>query len=214
MGSQHAFQCAVSYPDFMDAIIPWCGNAKSYPHGVARLEGFKSTIMADCAFNGGHYTTPPEKGLRAAARGWAPWVFSQEWWRRELFRQPPFNHPTVEEHLKSFWEPRFLERDANDLISAAITWQKANVGDTPGFHGDHEKALRSIKANVLFMPCRELYFPIEDAKYEARFIGNVKLVPIPSIWGHISGLGVDKADRDFLNRTIGSFLEVLPKKAR
>ena len=62
-------------------------------------------------------------------------------------------------------------RDANNLISQARTWQRHNVGDTPGFGGDHERALRSIKAQVLYMPCEtDLYFPIGDAKYESQFL--------------------------------------------
>lgn len=215
MGAMQAFQWAVSYPDFMDAIIAWNGNAKSYPHGVVWLEGFKRAIMADPAYNGGAYTTRPEKGLRAAAWVEAPWNPSPEWWRRELFKQPPFNSPTLEKYLRNVAEQYFLAMDANNLLSQTITWQKANVGDTPGFNGDHEKALRSIKARVLFIAVpSEPKFPIEHAKYEARFIRNVKLVSIPSIWGHFAGFGVNKPDNDFLNQTITKFLEALPKQAR
>lgn len=78
---------------------------------------------------------------------------------------------------------------------------------TSGFNGDHEKALRSIKVRVLYMPCQtDLYFPPQDAQYEAAFIANVKLVPIPSVWGHIAGLGINATDNDFLNKTIREFL--------
>lgn len=205
MGAQQAFQWAVSYPDFVSAIVAYCGTAKEYPHGVVRLEGFKSAIMADAAFDGGRYATPPLKGLKASGRHWAAWGFSQEWYRRELYKQ--FGHQTVEDHLRNFWEAFFSAQDANNLIAQAVTWQNNNVGSTAGFNDDHEKALRSIKAKVLYMPCQtDLYFPPQYAAYEAQFIPNVKLVPIDSVWGHIAGLGINAPDNDFLNRTIDEFL--------
>lgn len=207
MGAQQAFQWAVSYPDFMDTIIPYCGNAKEYPFGIVRLEGAKSAIMADAAWNGGNYTMQPEKGLKALARHWAAWGYSQKWWSQEFFKQPPLNSPSIEDTLRGE-EEYWLAGDANNFLSQAITWQKNNVGNTPGFNGDHEKALRSIKAKVFFMPCQtDLYFPIWDAEYESRFIPNVKLVPIPSLWGHSAGLGVNPVDNDFLNATIKEFLK-------
>jgi homoserine O-acetyltransferase len=108
-------------------------------------------------------------------------VWSQEWWRRELFK-PQWS--SVDDVLASRTQ-RDAVRDPNNLISQARTWQRHNVGDTPGFNGDHERALASIKARVLYMPCEtDLYFPIGDAKYENQFIKNVTLTPIPSLWGH------------------------------
>jgi hypothetical protein len=51
------------------------------------------------------------------------------------------------------------------------------------------------------MPCQsDLYFPPEYAAYEARFIPQVKLVPIPSVWGHIAGLGINGPDNEFIDR--------------
>src|SRR6185437_11939597 len=38
MGAQQAFQWAVSYPDFMDRIVATSGTAKTYGHGIVRLE--------------------------------------------------------------------------------------------------------------------------------------------------------------------------------
>ncbi|MBX9632056.1 MAG: alpha/beta fold hydrolase [Burkholderiales bacterium] len=206
MGAQQAFQWAVSHPSLMDAIVPYCGTAKEYPHGIARLAGFKSAVMADAAFDGGRYAAPPLKGLKAGGRHWAAWGTSQEWYRRELFKQ--FGHKDLEDHLENFWEAFFSSQDANNLIAQADTWQQNNVGNTEGYNGDHEKALRSIKARVLYMPCQtDLYFPPEYARYEAGFIGRVKLVPIPSVWGHLAGLGVNGPDNDFINKAIADFLK-------
>ena len=208
MGAQQALQWAVSHPVFMDAIVAYCGNAKEYPFGIARLEGAKSALMADAAWNGGFYEQPPEVGLKALARHWATWGVSQEWWRRELFRQ--LGSESIEEALLN-GEEYWLSKDANNLLSQAVTWQRHHVANSPGFDGDLEAALRTITARVLFMPSQtDLYFPPEDAEYESQFIANVELVVIPSIWGHRAGLGLNAQDNEFLNRAIKDFLGSLP----
>ena len=205
MGAQQAFQWAVSYPGFMDAIVAMCGTAKTYPHGIARLEGAMSALKADAAFKDGDYTAFPEKGFTAWSQHWRAWTHSQEWFRRELFKA---DYANLDEMLNdlSYWKTR----DANDLISHALTWQQHNVGTTPGFEGDHEQALRSIRAKVLYMPGQtDLYFPIGDAEYESQFIRNLDFVPIPSLWGHTAGGGSNAEDREFLNAEIGKFLRNL-----
>lgn len=204
MGAQQAFQWAVSHPDFTDAIVPYCGTAKTYPHGIVRLEGAISALTADAAFNDGNYTSPPAKGLAAWSRHWAGWVWSQEWWRRELFK-PQF--ASVDEVLANR-TTRDAVRDANNLISQARTWQRHNVGDTPGFGGNHERALSSIKARVLYMPCEtDLYFPIGDFRYEQQFLKRSTLTPIPSLWGHSAGSGGNAPDAQFIDAQVRSFLD-------
>jgi homoserine O-acetyltransferase len=97
--------------------------------------------------------------------------------------------------------------DANNLILQMRTWEKHDVGTTPGFGGDVEKALGSIKVPFLYMPSEtDLYFPVSDAKYEAGFMNTVTLTPIPSLWGHPAGAAADPADAKFLNETIDRFL--------
>ena len=204
MGAQQAFQWSVSHPDFVSAIAAYCGTAKTYPHGVVRLEGAITALTADAAFADGRYASPPKKGLAAWSNHWAGWVWSQEWWRRELFKP---QWATVDEVLAAR-AARDAVRDANNLISQARTWQRHNVGDTPGFNGDHERALASIKARVLYMPGdTDLYFPVGDARYESRLITHVSLMPIPSLWGHLAGAGGNAADNAFLNDQIRRLLE-------
>jgi homoserine O-acetyltransferase/O-succinyltransferase len=209
MGAEQAFQWAVSYPDFADRIVATSGTAKNYPHGVVRLEGQIAALTADAAFQNGDYKTPPTKGLEAFATVWTGWLFSQEWWRRELWRETSPPGTTFEKVLHDFRTDFIPGADANDLILQMRTWEHHDIGTTPGtnFSGNVELALRSIKVPVLYMPSEtDLYFPVGDARYEAAFIPGVTLTPIPSLWGHTAGAASNPADEKFLNEKIGAFL--------
>jgi len=211
MGAQQAFQWAVSYPTFMDRVVATSGTAKTYPHGVVRLEGQIAAITTDAAFMNGDYTTPPTKGLEAFGMVWAGWLFSQEWWRKELWRASAPAGTTFEQEMNGL--AKRFNADANDYILQARTWEKHNVGTTPGFDGDVEKALHSIKVPLLYMPSEtDLYFPIGDARYEAAFIPKVTLMPIPSLWGHTAGAASNPADLKFLNDNIGKFINTPMEK--
>jgi homoserine O-acetyltransferase len=207
MGAQQAFQWAVSYPDFADRIVATAGTAKTYPHGFVRLEGQIAALTADAAFQNGDYTAPPKKGMEAFGVVWTAWLFSQEWWRKELWREGAKPGTTFESTLNEFRTNFIPGADANDLILQCRTWEKHDVGATPGFGGDVAKALGSIKVPFLYMPSEtDLYFPVGDARYEAAFMHAVTLLPIPSLWGHTAGAGSSPADEKFLNENIGKFL--------
>jgi homoserine O-acetyltransferase len=207
MGAEQAFQWAVSYPQFADRIVATSGTAKCYPHGVVRLEGQIAALTTDIAFQNGDYTAPPNKGLEAFAMVWMGWLYSQEWWRRELWRTSAQPGTTFEQFVENRRTHFIPGAEANDLILQMRTWERHDVGKTPGFGGDVERALRSIKVPVLYMPSEtDLYFPVGDARYEAAFIPGVTLTPIPSLWGHTAGAASNPADAKFLNETIARFL--------
>ena len=162
---------------------------------------------ADAAFQNGDYTSPPKKGLEAFGVVWTAWLFSQEWWRKELWREIEPPGTTFEKVLNNFRTDFIPGADANDLILQMRTWEKHDIGTTPGFNGDVEKALRSIKTPFLYMPGEtDLYFPVGDARYEAQFMPAVTLTPIPSLWGHTAGAGPNPVDLKFVNEKIGKFL--------
>lgn len=207
MGAQQALQWAVSYPRFMDRIVATSGTAKTYGHGIVRLDGQIAALTADPAFNGGNYTTEPHRGILATSLVWLGWLYSQEWWRRELWRSESPPGTTLRQAVGRYTAAFFAGADANDLILQMRTWQSNDVGDTPPFAGDLPAALRSIAVPVLYMPsATDLYFPVEDARYEAGFIKRCILMPIPSLWGHPAGAGASPADAAFLNRQIAAFM--------
>jgi homoserine O-acetyltransferase len=206
MGAEQAFQWAVSYPDFADRIVATSGTAKCYPHGVVRLEGQIAALEADAAFQAGDYTAEPMRGIRAFGTVWAAWLFTQEWWRRELWRADTSNGRSTEDVMARIVDG-FTQNDANDMILQARVWERHDIGTTPGYGGDVERALRAIRVPLLYMPsATDLYFPLDDAKYEAKFMSTVTLTPIPSLWGHPAGAGASPEDLAFLNRAIGDFL--------
>ncbi|MBU6119469.1 alpha/beta fold hydrolase [Hymenobacter siberiensis] len=207
MGAQQAFQWAVSYPTFADRLVATSGTAKTYPHGIVRLEGQIAALTADAAFQNGDYTAPPTKGIEAFSVVWTAWLYSQEWWRLELWKADNKPGTTFEQVLHEYRTHFIPGADANDLILQMRTWESNNVGATTGFGGNVEKALRSIKAPILYMPsATDLYFPLTDARYEAAFIPGVVLKPIPSLWGHTAGAAPNPADAKFLNDNIKQFL--------
>ena len=208
MGAQQALQWAVSYPDFMDHIVATSGTAKTYGHGIVRNESEINAITTDPAFQGGDYTAEPDKGIQAFSLVWAAWLYSQEWWRRELWKTEFPAGTTLSQVIEKFKTDFIPHADANNLILQMRTWEQHDVGTTPGFHSDTEKALASIKAPVLYMPSEtDLYFPVGDARYEAQFIPHCMLLPIPSLWGHPAGAGAGPDDGKFLNEHIASFLK-------
>jgi homoserine O-acetyltransferase len=207
MGAQQAFQWAVSYPMFEDRVVATSGTAKTYGHGIVRLEGEIAAITADEKFKGGDYTEEPQAGINAFGMVWAAWLYSPQWWRDELWRTNTKPGTTFEDVVDRF-RTRFIPgADANNLILQMRTWEKHDVGTTPGFNGDEKRALGSIKVPFLYMPSMtDQYFPVGDARYEAQFMHTVSLLPIPSLWGHPAGAAADPADAKFLNENIAKFL--------
>jgi homoserine O-acetyltransferase len=207
MGAQQAFQWAVSHPGFADRIVATSGTAKTWPHGVVRLEGQISALTADPAFNDGDYKETPARGLSAFGMVWAGWLYSQEWWRRELWKTNSPEGTTFEKVVERFRSNFIPGADANDLILQMRTWERHDVSTTPGMNGDIARALGSIKDPFLYMPSEtDMYFPIGDATYESSMMKTVTFAPIKSLWGHTAGAASNPADAAFLNAKIGEFL--------
>jgi homoserine O-acetyltransferase len=205
MGAQQTFQWAVSHPDMVERIAPSCGTARTTPHNLVFLEGIAAALTADAAWMEGWYDRQPDKGLRAFARVYAGWGFSQPFYRRGLWREMGFS--SLEDFLVGFWEKRFLRRDANNLLAMLWTWQHNDVGATPGFGGSLEKALGSIRARALVLAGEtDLYFTPADIESDASHIPGAQFRVIPSVWGHQAGNGLNAVDARFVDDALKELL--------
>ena len=209
MGAQQTYQWAVSYPDMVERMLPFCGSSKTSRHNFVFLEGVKAALTADDAFAGGWYEEQPQKGLRAMARVYAGWGFSQAFYWDEVYKKE-MGFSSLEDFLVGFWEGFFLDgRDANNLLAMLWTWQHGDVGKTPGYDGDHARALGAIKAKALVMPAeKDLYFPPEDEEYAVGHMSNAdaELRVIPGVWGHFAGGGINPEDIEFIDASLKELL--------
>jgi homoserine O-acetyltransferase len=112
----------------VDRIAPVCGTARTSSHNAVFLEGVRAALIADAAWMDGEYRAPPSRGLRALARVYAGWGFSQDFYNNEIYRQLGFT--SALDCVTGFWETRYMKRDANNLLSMLRTWQLNDVGAT------------------------------------------------------------------------------------
>jgi len=206
MGAGQTYQWCVSFPDMVQRACPFCGSSKTSEHNIVFLEGVKAALTADDAFAGGWYDAPPTKGLRAMARVYAGWGFSQAFYWDQVYTE--MGYSSLEDFLVGFWEGFFLdERDPNNLLTMLWTWQNGDVGRTPGFDGDTAKALNSIQARLIALPAeKDLYFPPEDEAWAVEHIPNGELRVIPGVWGHFAGGGANPVDTGYIDNVLKELL--------
>jgi len=200
MGAQQAFHWGALFPDMVQSIAPICGSARTSPHNYLFLDGVKATLQADAAFADGWYDAPPVKGLRAFARVYAGWAFSQDFFREQEYRN--MGMASLED-VVLMMEGRFRRRDANDLLAMLWTWQHADISANPIYKNDLPAALRAIRPRAIVMPSEtDLYFRVRDNQIEVEQMPNSELRPIPSIWGHAAGRGANPTDNAFIDAAI------------
>ncbi len=213
MGGMQALQWGVSHPDFMDSVVALVPLAKTPAWSVTVMEASRKAIMLDPAWNGGNYTSPPEKGIRL----WRDILGFLAARSPEMYRDQFQNQLDVLPWLEAQETNLIRVFDANDWIYQTWAYDRHDVGTTPGMNGDYVKALRAIKAKTIILNgTKDLLNPEWEPQDAARYIRDVRVVTISpgTVTGHAAAGGVFPADVDFLNREIGVFLDVVTERGK
>ena len=199
MGGLQAYHWAAMYPDMVENVVPVCGAAKCSNHNWLFLESLAAALEADSVFDHGRYTQYPEAGMKAFCAIYAPWAFSQE-----FFRQNGHAHLGLPSHkeMASAMANRFIPQDPNDLLVRTRAWQNADISDNSLYNGDLAAALNGITAKALIMPSStDQYFWSDDSKDEVDGMNNAEFKEIPSIWGHTAPVA-DADGKTFMDAAI------------
>jgi homoserine O-acetyltransferase len=202
MGGMLALQWAVSHPERVERVVAMTPMARS-----ARWAQLVNELSRRAMFEDAACLKPRPRA--DAMRLWAP-----------LTQLVIPSTPTAAEGVATsardllfhiaYLEQRFegLGPDPFDWRCQTRAYDAHDVGTTPGFNGDTDAALRSIRAPTLVLaPPLDLYNPVESARAAASEIPGAQYVEIPSPQGHRAAAGVEDADVRFLNRSIAEFLQ-------
>lgn len=205
MGGIQSFQWGASYPDMVERIAPFAGVAKTWPQTYVVLEGMKAPLMAAARYDSSNLNGLTSSDMRAVGRVYAGWGLSQAFYRNELYRELGFE--SLEDFIVGVWEDTFMKLDPHNVLAMLWTGQYSDISANPVYNGDFDKALKSIKAHACIMPgSTDLFCTADDNEYEAKLMPNAVFNPIKSIWGHLAGRGINRADNQFIDDNLKQLL--------
>jgi homoserine O-acetyltransferase len=206
MAGCQSYQWGAQYPNMVKAILPFCASSKTSIHNHVFLEGVKAALTTDVNWNNGNYKRQPIAGLRSFGRVYAGWAFSQDFYREKLYKK--FGFKNAEDLLKNWANDHAKNWDANNLLCKLKTWQLNDISKNPLYKNNYIKALKSIKAKTILMPCnQDLYFRTEDNIYEKKFISKSSLRSVDSPYGHCAASPDN--DKEFEKKLDRNIVELL-----
>jgi len=166
-GAADTVQFAVSYPGFMDGILPLSGGAIYGTTGYFRGPWMESIIESCAGWNDGNYDANPQACATNAISVLMPYFYSRDWWEQHI------DTPEAYQRWRTAMGAFYLDvQDARDLWYLNRSFRHGWLGDTPGFNGDVIAALRSIKAKALFV-----YTPKDEFVPPWKIEAQVKAIP-------------------------------------
>ncbi|WP_426960160.1 alpha/beta fold hydrolase [Muricoccus radiodurans] len=206
MGGNGALQWAVSYPDFMDAVIPVVPMAQASRQTAFIWELARQAIMLDPKWRDGAYPAndPPRRGVGVGINIQNAFGFSSESFA-DMFR----DRAAVDRFVATSSEQLGASTDARDWVYRTWAIVDHDIAAGPPFNGDLRAAARSIRARLLLIPnCfDQLHTPGAGGVMEvAANAPNVKIADIDDVLGHSGnssprGVTVITAEvRDLLQR--------------
>jgi homoserine O-acetyltransferase/O-succinyltransferase len=192
MGGIETMQWAVSYPAFMDAVVPIVPQAFAARQSVFIWEAARRAIMLDPRWMGGEYPAndPPRAGVAAGLTVQTAFGSSSAGFDKNF---------QTKEAVLAFYQSQADAPagavDARDWIYRTYAIDSHNIGETPGFRGDLAAAARSIKARLLIFPnCYDQLLPPRASGVfdVAEHAPVAKLINLNDIGGH-GGSGTQEA---------------------
>lgn len=201
MGGMQALQWGVSYPRAVRRIVALTPMAKTAPWAAAVNHAARTSLLA----------LLPAEGLDVPVGIWDSWTAMMQLIAMRTPRQVDGEFSDVADVL------RWLEQRAHwwtrqqfhplDWVYQSWAYDGHDVGTTPGFGGDTDRALKSICAPTLIATTTlDLYNPAEAAARAAARIPDCEFHCVDSAWGHLVASDLDPQASKSLSECIDAFV--------
>lgn len=204
-GAMYSLYYAVSYPNFMDGIVPIVGGVFFGIGGTFRGQTQHSTLENCAGWEGGNYDVNPKACATTSISVLVTQFYTRDWWEQHV------DTPEAYQRWRTAMGAFYIDvQDARDLHYLNRSFGNASLGDTPGFNGDSMAALRSIKAKALFVySLKDEIFPPQKIEMQVRAIPGARGVPIDSNAGHTIWYDADPQATVAVGLAIKAFLSEL-----
>ncbi len=188
MGGMQTFQWAVSYPDFMDKLIPIVGTPQQSSYDLLLWNTALDEISSDPEYQGGSYKTSPQ--LKTAAH------------TMQLNITTPQNRvsDTPPAQFGKYYSDQRITNDANDTVRQL----EAMIGHDVAaqFGGSMEQAAAAVKAPMLVVVSVQDHMvnPISAIKFAE--LKKTQLLKLDSDCGHLA----TACQSNLMNPAIDQFL--------
>jgi homoserine O-acetyltransferase/O-succinyltransferase len=206
-GGHDSLQFAVSYPDFMDSIVPLVGTALGSSQGFFFAPLMASIIESCAGWSDGNYDENPKGCATNAISVLTTYFYTREWWDQYI------DAPEAYDRWRKNWGAFYLDvQDARDLYYRIRAEGAGWVGDSPGFNNDLNAILGSIKAKTLFIysPQDQFYLP-HQIETQVKAIPGARSVAIESPAGHLICCNGDPNATFAIGEAFKAFLKELKK---
>ncbi|AVR00284.1 hypothetical protein OBCHQ24_15135 [Oceanobacillus iheyensis] len=211
LGGLQSFQWGAIYPDLVERIASFCGNAKTWPQTYVVLDGLKAALLGSIGSDSTKLNQLTSESMRAVGRVYAGWGLSQTFYKEELFREMGFD--SLEDFAVGVWENSFMNMDPHNVIAMLWTGQHADISENSLYNGDFDEALKSIEATTYIMPgSTDLFCTADNNDYESNLVPNSEYHPIKSVWGHFAGRGINTNDNRFIDDNLKRLLALCTKR--
>ncbi len=208
MGGMQALQWAVTHPEMMDTIVAMTPMARTAPWAVTVNETCRSALMADAAWDGRRFTSPP-------LRGWRTWsgVLRMLANRspRALAQDCAGRDTALARYAAVADDTLTMELDPLDWIYQSYAYDAHDVAAEVRFGGDLKAALASISAHTFVIAsATDLYNPVEAAREAAQLIRGARYLELATVQGHQAASAACPADATVIDRAIKAFFAAHP----
>jgi len=202
MGGLQSYEWSVTYPDFVERIIPVISTPKLHGWLVGWMKMWGDPIKLDPKWNNGDYygKQEPMDGttyslmlitLSVQAAEWADKIFARKWADSQ---KTPYNAMEnqflVEEGLLKGALARAKTADANSMLYLNKACALFDIGQG---YGSFEEAVKNVQAKTLMIGTdTDLLFPLYQIKESVEVFKkmgkNASYFEIKSAFGHLGGI--------------------------